>query len=184
MSKSLQEQLLQAGLANQQQAKKINKEKHKQKKQERKNGAEFVDEAKVIAQEARKQQAERDRELNRQQQQQASLKAIGAQIKQLIESNALKKYAGEIEYKFADQGLIKTIRVEPLIQRQLAKGRISIARLETKYYLIANEVADKIQQRDASYIVLGKPVEQEISQAQDDDDDFYAEFQIPDDLMW
>lgn len=184
MSKSLQEQLLQAGLVNSQQVKKANKDKHKKKKQARKGGEQFVDEAKMQAQQVKQQQVERDRELNKAQQLQAEQKAIAAQIKQLIETNALQDHHGDIEYKFSDNGVIKRIEVKPVIQRQLAKQKLSIVRLEGRYYLVANAVADKIQQRDTSYIVLGAQVEQAITADEADDDDFYADYQIPDDLMW
>ncbi|WP_210450506.1 DUF2058 family protein, partial [Pantoea ananatis] len=41
-------------------------------------------------------------------------------------------------------------------------------------------VADKIAQRDAESIVLNSA----LSQEEQDEDDPYADFKIPDDLMW
>ncbi|MBD4641712.1 DUF2058 family protein, partial [Xanthomonas citri pv. citri] len=41
-------------------------------------------------------------------------------------------------------------------------------------------VADKIAQRDADSIVLNSA----LSQEEQDEDDPYADFKIPDDLMW
>ena len=48
------------------------------------------------------------------------------------------------------------------------------------YAIIPASVADKIAQRDESSIVLNNALSQE---AQDEDDP-YADFKIPDDLMW
>ncbi len=73
-----------------------------------------------------------------------------------------------------------------MTQSQLIKGRLAIARLtaesgnDSEYAIIPAVVADKIAQRDASYIVLNC----ELSQEAKDEDDPYADFVIPDDLMW
>lgn len=69
---------------------------------------------------------------------------------------------------------------------QLVNGRLAIARLAidsngaTEYAVIPASVADKIAQRDAESIVLHSALSQE---AQDEDDP-YADFKVPDDLMW
>lgn len=73
-----------------------------------------------------------------------------------------------------------------MTQSQLIKGRLAIARLtaesgnDSEYAIIPAVVADKIAQRDASYIVLNC----ELSREAKDEDDPYADFVIPDDLMW
>lgn len=46
--------------------------------------------------------------------------------------------------------------------------------------IIPASVADKITQRDADSIVLNNA----LSQEEQDEDDPYADFKIPDDLMW
>ncbi|HBP97063.1 MAG TPA: DUF2058 domain-containing protein, partial [Pantoea agglomerans] len=51
---------------------------------------------------------------------------------------------------------------------------------ESQYAIIPASVADKIAQRDASAIVLNSALSEE---AQDEDDP-YADFKVPDDLMW
>jgi len=93
---------------------------------------------------------------------------------------------GDIGYNFTDNNLIKKVYVDKVTQSQLIKGRLAIARLtaesgsESEYAIIPAVVADKIAQRDASYIVLNC----ELSQEAKDEDDPYADFVIPDDLMW
>ena len=70
--------------------------------------------------------------------------------------------------------------------KQLINGRLAIARLvinasgDCEYAIIPAVVADKIAQRDADSIVLNSA----LSQEEQDEDDPYADFKIPDDLMW
>ncbi|MBB8395098.1 DUF2058 family protein, partial [Escherichia coli] len=52
--------------------------------------------------------------------------------------------------------------------------------LTTTYAIIPASVADKIAQRDASSIVLHSA----LSAEEQDEDDPYADFKVPDDLMW
>ena len=51
---------------------------------------------------------------------------------------------------------------------------------EPQYAIIPAVVADKIAQRDADSIVLNST----LSQEEQDEDDPYADFKVPDDLMW
>lgn len=52
--------------------------------------------------------------------------------------------------------------------------------LITTPHIIPASVADKIAQRDASSIVLHSA----LSAEEQDEDDPYADFKVPDDLMW
>ncbi|MBK8454510.1 MAG: DUF2058 domain-containing protein [Thiofilum sp.] len=178
---SLRDQLLKSGLANQKQAKKAEKEVSKQKYQEAKGNAQADDEVKRLAEQARLEQAERSRELNRQQREQAEAKAIQAQIRQLIEMNKISTAGAEIAYQFADHNKVKSIYVTPKLQDQLIHGVIAIVREGESYALIPKQVGDKIAQRDPSHIVLlntktPSPIAEE--------EDPYAAYQVPDDLMW
>lgn len=76
--------------------------------------------------------------------------------------------------------------MDKLTQTQLINGRLAIARLvinnssECEYAIIPASVADKIAQRDADSIVVNSA----LSQEEQDEDDPYADFKVPDDLMW
>lgn len=180
MNKALQEQLLKAGLIDQKKAKAVNAEQRKQKKQQPKGQA-IVDETKAAAQKAVQEKADRDRELNRQRQAEAEQKALKAQVKQIIETNAQDFSRGETSYQFADGKLVKKIYVSDQQHDHLSRGLLAIARLGEKYYVIPARIAQKIEERDASAIVA-------LHQCKDSDqaegDDFYAAYTIPDDLMW
>jgi uncharacterized protein YaiL (DUF2058 family) len=177
---SLQDQLLKAGVVDDKKAKKLAREKRKETRSQPK-GHERVDEARELAQRAIAEKAERDRELNRQQQAREELKAIQAQIVQLIMMNRIERQGGDIAYQFTDGRKIKKIRVTPQQQDELARGRVAIARLGEEYVLVPAAAARKIMQRDESRVVL---LNADQPRAGEPEDDPYAAYQIPDDLMW
>jgi len=176
---SLQDQLLKAGLVDKKKAKQASKQKAKQAKVQRKSSQPAVDETKEAVKQAQQEKAEKDRKLNAQRQAQAELKAIAAQIKQLIKLNALPTN-GDIAYNFTDGSTIKKLFVSSLHQNQLANGQLTIVKSDDKYWVVPSVVAEKIALRDESVIVA------KAEKAQDtiDEDDPYADYEIPDDLMW
>lgn len=180
MSKSFQEQLLKAGLGNAKTAKNINKEKHKERVQAGKKGL-GASEATQLAEQTRQQQVERDQELNRQRKAEQEQKAIFAQVKQLIELNTIKA-SGDLAYNFTDASLVKRLYINAKVQNELGKGQIAIAKLGESYHLIPVKVAEKIQQRLAAAIVVLNTKENTVDAEPEDDP--YAAYQIPDDLMW
>ncbi|MDH5217795.1 MAG: DUF2058 domain-containing protein, partial [Gammaproteobacteria bacterium] len=58
--------------------------------------------------------------------------------------------------------------------------RLAIAKLGGVYELVPTAVAEKIKQRDEQYIITTGNRDE----AEPDENDPYADFQIPDDLMW
>ncbi|MBB3047022.1 hypothetical protein FHR99_001258 [Litorivivens lipolytica] len=175
---SLQEQLLKAGVVDEKKAKQLKKEKRKAAKQPK--GHVQVDESKAAAAKARAEKAERDRELNRQRQAEAEKKAIQAQINQLITTNAINRQNGEQAYQFVDGKKIKKLYVTNELQAQLTRGQIAIVKLGEAYELVPSAVAEKIRQRDEARVLV---LHDKTTEAVDEDDP-YADYQIPDDLMW
>jgi len=175
---TLQEQMLKAGLVTSKKVAKVQRTAKKSRVQAR--------EAREAVEENKKAQLERDKQLNEQQKQAALSKEYKAQVKQLIEMNRISIAKGDIDFNFTDNNLIKKISVDKLTQSQLISGRLAIARLvvdnsaESTYAIIPASVADKIAQRDANSIVLNSA----LSQEEQDEDDPYADFKVPDDLMW
>ena len=175
---SLQDQLLKAGLIDDKKANKIKKNKHKQTKQKQKNKIETTNEAKLAAQQAQAEKAQRDRQLNQQRKAEAERKAIAAQVRQLVEMNRQPRDEGDITYSFTDGTLVKRIPVSEIQLKQLSNGRLCIIKLDGQYELIPTLVAEKIQLRDESTQILSNQ-----STETPDEDDPYAAFQVPDDLM-
>ena len=175
---TLQEQMLKAGLVSSKKMEKVQRTAKKSRVQSR--------EARAAVEENKKAQLERDKQLSEQQKQAALSKEYKAQVKQLIEMNRITDAKGDIGFNFTDGNLIKKIYVDKTTQSQLISGRLAIARLlvdsngESEYAIIPASVADKIAQRDAGSIVLNSA----LSQEEQDEEDPYADFKVPDDLMW
>ena len=175
---TLQEQMLKAGLVSSKKMAKVQRTAKKSRVQAR--------EAREAVEENKKAQLERDKQLSEQQKQAVLAKEFRAQVKQLIEMNRITVAKGNITFNFTDGNLIKKIEVDKQTQTQLINGRLAIARLvitakgDCDYAIIPAVVADKIAQRDADSIVLNSA----LSQEEQDEDDPYADFKIPDDLMW
>ncbi|MEI9787489.1 DUF2058 domain-containing protein [Moellerella wisconsensis] len=175
---TLQEQMLKAGLVSSKKMAKVQRTAKKSRVQAR-NAREAVEANK-------KEQLEHDKQLNEQQKQAVLSKESKAQVKQLIEMNRIEIAKGDIGFNFTDDNLIKKVTVDKITQAQLISGRLAIARLVidnsdvNEYAIIPASVADKIAQRDANSIVLNNA----LSQEEQDEDDPYADFKVPDDLMW
>jgi uncharacterized protein YaiL (DUF2058 family) len=176
---SLQDQLLKAGVVDEKKAKKLKKEQRKAAKQIPK-GQQQVNETAALAKKSMAEKSARDRDMNRQQQDAVNAKAIAAQIKQLITTNRIHRDGGETAYQFTDGKKIKKIYVTNLLHTQLSKGLIAIVLLDGQYELVPAAVADKISQRDGNIVFMQTRSNTDVI----DEDDPYADYQIPDDLMW
>lgn len=179
MATSLQDQLLKAGLVDQKKVKQANKDKRKNAKQQRHSKTAVVDDSKQAAQQALKDKAARDREQNAKRNQEAERKAIIAQIKQLIELNRITREGGETAYNFVDNKKVKKIYVTDVLHGQLSRGQLAVVTLNGQYELVPAPVAQKIADRDVSFVISLHDASQH-----DDEEDEYADYKIPDDLMW
>ena len=178
MANSLGDQFLKAGLVSKDRLNKAKKSRHKQKKATH-NRDEVASEAALAARKAAAEKAARDRELNQQQKEAAERRAIQAQVRQLIEMNRLPGEEGEVGYHFQDGKAIRTLYVSQEVHDRLGRGLLAIARIDTGYAVIPSVVAEKIRLRDAGCIVS-----REAPGVDSSDDDPYADYKVPDDLMW
>ena len=180
MNNPFQEQLLKAGLVSKQQVQKVQQEKNKKRKQQPGKKKHVVDEAKLKAQQLAQEKADRDRELNKRKEQQARGKALSAEINQLILDNLIKRDDScEIVYNFEHDKKVKRIYINAEMKQQIIKGKLGIARIDGRYELIPAGVAEKIQQRNDKRVVIFKDEEKSV-----DENDPYADYEIPDDLTW
>ena len=69
------------------------------------------------------------------------------------------------------------------VRAQLAKGALVIVRLDQGHAVVPRAVADKVEARDASLVVVDHARTPE-SAADAADDAYYSRFQVPDDLVW
>ncbi|HEB56283.1 MAG TPA: DUF2058 domain-containing protein [Gammaproteobacteria bacterium] len=180
MNNPFQEQLLKAGVVSKQQVQKANKDKQKKKKQQRNQKQATIDETRLKARQAADEKALRDRELNQRKQEQARKKAISAEINQLITGNRIERNEQcDIPYNFEHQKKVKRIYINEEMKQKIIQGKLGIARIEGRYELVPRSIAEKIQRRNEKRIILFDNESIDV-----DENDPYAEYQIPDDLIW
>jgi uncharacterized protein YaiL (DUF2058 family) len=180
MANPFQDQLLKAGLVTRQQVKKVNQQQGKNKKELHAKKVKPVDETQLKIQQAAEEKQKRDRELNQKKQEQARQQAISAEINQLITNNLIARdQSCEIVYNFEHNKKIKRIYVTEDMKKQIIDGRLGIARIEGRYELVPQAIAEKIQKRNEKRVILFSDEE-----AKSDADDPYANYQIPSDLIW
>lgn len=181
MNNPFQEQFLKAGVVNKQQVQKAQQDKNKKKKQQHNNKKiKPVNEVAIKAKKIAAEKSERDRELNKRREDQARGKAVSAEINQLIKDNLIPRDEKcEIAYNFEHQKKVKKIYINEDMKQQIVKGKLGIARIEGVYELIPLSVAEKIQQRNEKRVVIF-----EVEEKAKDADDPYADYEVPDDLVW
>ncbi|WP_108649978.1 DUF2058 domain-containing protein [Dongshaea marina] len=181
---SLQEQLLKAGLTNEKKLKKTKAEKHARikKQPKKKKGHVEVSELQQEIQRQQQERKERDLELNKKQQQILALREERARVKQLIEHHSDKSYAGDIAYNFSFDNKVKTLYVKELVQRALTRGTAAICVLEDKFYILPANIAQRLAEIDDT--LIASLHDNSASSEPVDEDDPYADYVIPDDLMW
>jgi len=177
MGNSLSDQLLKAGLASKKQAVRAKKAQNTKEKQQRK-GVEVVDETAELVNKADAKRRAKDQQLNRQKNDEAQAKAIKAQIVELVSLNKITE-RGDTEFSYNDSGKIKTVMLEKETRDRLVKGVFNIVSVNQQHDIVPRTVAAKIAERDADAIVLAN----QHTEAEEQDDE-YADYKVPDDLMW
>lgn len=153
-TQSLQEQLVNSGLASVAKAKQVKAEKRKQNKQQRNSGTETANEFKREVEQMQLQQAERDRELNQLRQRADERKALQAQILSLIEKHKIAQEEDGMAFRFCDGNSVKSVFVGKSLREALSKGRAGIVRSGLGYEIVPVEIVCKIRDRDANFVVL------------------------------
>ncbi|MCH2192033.1 MAG: DUF2058 domain-containing protein [Gammaproteobacteria bacterium] len=177
MSNSLKDQLLKAGLVKKQDVKKQPKKKAPQvAKKNRKKPSENT----LRTQRQMLDKAKKDKKLNEQKRIEAEKKALFAQIKQLVNGSKVNRKDGEKSYNFTFGKKVKTIYVTDEQHAQLSKDQLVIIHLDNDVFeLVPKVVATKITERDATRVVVNEQAD-----SNPKEDDPYADYEIPDDLMW
>lgn len=175
----LQEQLIKAGLAKKSKVAAVAREQLKQAK-----AGSGPSEIALEAERARADKAERDRALEAERKAQARIAELRAQARQIIRDKQLPR-SGELDYRFTADGAIRTLLVDDDQRRKLASGALVIARSGDGYALLPRAAGQQVRERDADCIVLDHgQASDAASDTSSEDDAYYAQFQVPDDLMW
>lgn len=181
MSNPFQEQFLKAGVVTKQQVQKANQAKSKKRKQQRSKKSAVVDETVMNARQVTKNKAKYDRGLNRKKEEDARKKALSTEINQLISQNLIKRDEScDIAYHFEHNNKINRLYVNQEMKQKIIQGSYGIARITGRYELVPKDIAMKIQQRNEKRVILFS----DEKEAGANENDPYADFQIPDDLTW
>ena len=178
----LQEQLLKAGLVKKSRVAEVAREQNKARHAK---GSSELSEIQLEAERARAEKAERDRTLSAENKARLRITELRAQARQIIEDKKVP-HSGEIEYRFTADGAIRTLLVNDDMRKMLSSGALVIARLGDRYAMLPRVAGDKVRERDASMIVLDHGLEAgaDSSAGNSEDDAYYAQFKVPDDLAW
>ncbi|MEI8642146.1 DUF2058 domain-containing protein [Pseudoalteromonas sp. Hal099] len=176
---SLQDQLLQAGLTTSHKAKVAKSEKRKQQKSKKRATSNPSDLQKHI-QQTKLEQQKKAEELNQSRQEELKQREQVARVKQILEHHNQDSIRGERTFNFTYDNKVKGIDVNEKTQKALSGGRLAICVLEGQFYVLDDEPARKVAEVDEKYIVFHVEPENKPK----DEDDPYADFEVPDDLVW
>ena len=152
----LQAQLLKAGLVNKKQVSKVKQEQYQNRKQK-----EPVTTAINLVEQAAA--AERSRELNRQLLEEKRRHELQAQIKQLIETNRLKRDGRGCPYYFAVQGKkIDRIIVNEEMAERLSRGLLAIVSSKDGVEVVPTKAALQIAERDPAAVLVLHSADKEV----------------------
>ena len=181
---SLQDQLLKAGLTTKQKTRQANADKRKKNKQKRsgvQHDATLQETVKQDLVKAKTEKQEKDNALNAQKKQQLVIKEQGLRIKQILVHHQIKNVSGDNEYNYTFDNKIKKLSLDSVTHKALVNGRLSLCGLDETSYLVTRETAEKLAELDPTVVLVqnDKMVDEQV-----DNEDPYADYQIPDDLMW
>ncbi len=174
---ALQAQLLKAGLVDNKKAKKLSKQAVHEQRTGQSNEAELK--AK-IAQDQQEKLA-RDQALDLEKKRLLQGKELKAAIVQMINQHKIKNTDGEIAYQFIDDNKVKKIYLNQQIYNALVAGSLIIAKEAEAYAVLPKALAERINQKMEGFIIVNNS---EKNEQTTDEDDPYAAYVIPDDLMW
>ncbi len=181
MGNSLQDQLLKAGLIDQSKIDKARKQKKKSQQQPKvKKAARVKPPVDPAVARERAEKAARDRELNEQRNEVRRQREVNAQVRQLVTQHRHPRPESEddIPFHFDNKGKIKRIFVSTATHKLIADRKLVIVNDNGRFELVPPAIAEKVRERNPS-LVIDLPEEQKPAE-----DDPYAGYEVPDDLMW
>ncbi len=191
MRNSFQEQMLKLGLVDKKKVKEARSEQHQNRKSSaqnrRKKGDRLsaAEENALLLKKAADKKKARDQQLNRERDARLQKRAERAQIRQLIEQHKLAKDENGVPYRFNVSGKIHRIFVDSTIAEQLGSGTLGIVEMvgtAGQFEVIPKDIVERIRATDKR--VFTALVCASSSPGAKDEDDPYAEYIVPDDLVW
>lgn len=174
---ALQAQLLKAGLVDNKKAKKLSKQAVHEQRTGQSNEAEIK--AKIA--QDKQQKLEKDQAIELEKKTLLQEKELKAAIIQMISQHKIRDTDGEVIYQFIDDGKIKKQYINQQIYNALVAGSLVIARDHDNYTFLPKALAERINAKFEGFIIVNNS---EKNEAVTDEEDPYAAYVIPDDLMW
>ncbi|ENX57095.1 MULTISPECIES: DUF2058 domain-containing protein [Acinetobacter] len=175
---ALQAQLLKAGLVDNKKAKKLTKQaQHGQRTGQNDDAA-----LKAEIDRAKQEKLAKDQALNQEKQAVLEEKALKASIIQMIKHHKVKEIEGDVTYQFIDEAKIKKVYLSQQVYNALVSGSLVIAKDQDSYAYLPKALAEKIDQKMQGFILINNNTEK--NDQTTDEEDPYAAYVIPDDLMW
>jgi uncharacterized protein len=179
MSMSLRDQLIQAGLVSEKQARAATE--HKRAPQVSRKKPPPLSEQQQRLQLAQAEKSARDQALNRKQLEKAERRARRAEVRQLVEQHRVAPVESEDWFNFTDGAKIKRIPVTPVLRASILSGDLVIVRSDDRYALVPEAAAERIREREPGAVIKAEPATSSAAEASDPD---YQNFIVPDDLTW
>jgi hypothetical protein len=130
----------------------------------------------------------RDQALEQKKRDKAARKERAAQVRQLVEPNALPRLETDDFYNFVHEGRIARVGVDAARRAALIDGSLAIVRSHGQFLVVPAEVATRVREREPRAIVhrgAGDATDAaDAGAATPAEDDPYAKFKVPDDLVW
>lgn len=175
---ALQAQLLKAGLVDNKKAKKLTKQvQHEQRLGQNDDAI-----LKAEIDRAKQEKLAKDQALDQEKQAILEEKALKASIVQMIKHHKVKEIEGDVTYQFIDEGKIKKVYLSQQVYNALVSGSLVIAKDQDSYAYLPKALAEKIDQKMQGFILVNNNTEK--NDQTTDEEDPYAAYVIPDDLMW
>ncbi len=180
MSDSLRDQLLKAGLADEQSAKKA----RSQKRKKRRRGEADTEQAAASSAAAQREadRRARDRTLNRRQQEEREREAREKAARTLVVEREIA-HDGDERFHFEHNGRIRPLNISAAQRRELAAGKLAIARTRGRYRLIPADLVERLR-ADAPFLLAWCADATEAGGTHEDAEADYPDHPVPDDLIW
>ncbi len=152
----------------------------KQAQHEQRTGQSNEAEIKANIEKAQKEKLAKDQALNLEKQQQLEEKALKASIIQMIKQHKISNFAGDVAYQFIDENKVKKVYLSQQVYNALVTGSLVIAKDQDQYAYLPKALAEKIDQKQGFILINNAEKNEQTT----DEEDPYAAYVIPDDLMW
>src|SRR5690606_356252 len=174
---ALQAQLLKAGLVDNKKAKKLSK----QAVHEKRTGDSTEAEIKAKIEQDKQQKLAKDQAIELEKKAALQEKELKAAIIQMINQHKIRDTDGDAVYQFIDDSKIKKVYLNQQIYNALVAGSLVIARENDSYVFLRKSSRARINVKMQGFIIVNNSAK---NQQITDEEDPYADYVIPDELLW